>query len=122
MTASAVLLGLLGLAGTFIPHELLDALQFSTTAGMPIVVQLAGALYVGFAALNWSTRSNLIGGIYGRPVVLANLMHFLIGGLALLRATLGGGLPPGMTLLTVLYLVIAAGFGWLMMHGPKPKQ
>jgi hypothetical protein len=35
--------------------------------------------------LNWMAKGTIIGGIYNRPIAIANLTHFLIGGLALAK-------------------------------------
>jgi len=55
-----------------------------------ILVQIAGALYLGFAMLDWMAQGNIIGGIYSRPVAMGNLAHFTIGGLGLVKFILAG--------------------------------
>ena len=56
MTASAVFLVLLGLPCVFAPDVVLRRLVGNTSTVAEIVVQLTGALYVGFAVLNWMSR------------------------------------------------------------------
>ena len=84
MTASALVMGALGLAATFLPQEIAAYLGASTT--LPLLIQILGALYLGFAMLNWMARTSLIGGIYSRPVASGNLVHFVVGALALAKA------------------------------------
>ena len=47
--------------------------------------QLLGAAWLGVAALNWLQRTALLGGIYGRPVVFANTVMYVVSALSLLR-------------------------------------
>ena len=44
-----------------------------------------------FAMLNWMAKGVIIGGIYSRPIVIANLAHFLIGDLELIKAVIHPG-------------------------------
>jgi hypothetical protein len=87
---SAAVLLLAGVALLFAPDVLLPAL----VPGFPPVAawlgQLLGAAWLAVAALNWLQRAAVLGGIYGRPVVLANVALYFISALSLLRALLGG--------------------------------
>ena len=90
MRASAVFVGALGASATFLPQEILLRTGTSPIGFSAVLVQIAGALYLGFAMLNWMAQGNIIGGIYGRPVAIGNLAHFTIAGLALLKSILAG--------------------------------
>ena len=116
MAASALFMAFLGIAATFAPHELLAWLGTAATPALALLIQLLGALYLGFAMVNWSARQSLIGGIYNRPVALGNLLHFLAGALALLKGA-GAGTAP-LLALTVLYAIFALAFAWLMFTSP----
>ena len=85
MSASAIILAVIGVLLSFLPHEILEYAHVSSVSGLPLILQLLGAAYLGFAMLNWMARGNLIGGIYSRPIAIGNLMHFLVGGMALLK-------------------------------------
>ncbi|MFB9863507.1 hypothetical protein [Rufibacter immobilis] len=117
MLASAALMAGLGLIASFLPHELLQQLGEETTGIMPVLVQVLGALYLGFAILNWMAKGILIGGIYARPVALGNFMHFLVGALALLKA---GQHLHGYVLwpLALGYSVLAVLFGLIAFRHP----
>jgi len=86
MTASALLMGAVGIILTFVPQEVSAylKLQSATNSGY-ILFQILGALYFAFAMVNWTSKGNLIGGIYGRPIAIGNLTHFVIGALALVK-------------------------------------
>lgn len=83
MTISALFMGMVGMALSFLPQEVSGSLGMPGTAA--IILQVLGALYLGFAMINWTAKANLIGGIYSRPVALGNLCHFVIGALALAK-------------------------------------
>src|SRR5258705_13633681 len=110
MAASAIVLAVLGLAATFLPQEILAALQEPTTAPLPLVIQLLGALYFAFAMLNWTAKDSLIGGIYNRPVAIGNLVHFTVGALALAKGVLAGERGMVVLALAVLYALFAIAF------------
>ncbi|KAA6430275.1 hypothetical protein ACD591_19205 [Rufibacter glacialis] len=118
MLASAIFMALLGGISSFMPQEVLLYLGSEATGLGPLLVQLLGALYLGFAILNWMAKGILIGGIYARPVALGNLMHFLVGALALLKAAQAGGqvLWP----LAVVYGLFALLFGMISFRHPLP--
>jgi hypothetical protein len=118
MSASAAVLAALGLAGTFLPAEVLTRLGTEPTAPLQLAFQVLGALCLGFAMLNWMARGSLIGGIYNRPIVVGNLLHFTSAALAfskmLLRAPEARPLWP----LGLVYALLAAGFAFALFHHP----
>lgn len=84
MIASAVLMGAVGIILTFLPQEILK--YAGASPGLhPIFLQITGALYFSFALLNWMAKTNLIGGIYSKPVAMGNFTHFFVGGITLLK-------------------------------------
>ncbi|HEY0152822.1 MAG TPA: hypothetical protein VGB92_12550 [Longimicrobium sp.] len=105
------------------------ALLFASDVLLPVMVpgfpaegawlgQLLGAAWLGVAALNWLHRGALLGGIYGRPVVLANLVLYFVGALSLLRALVGSGVPRVMWGLAVPLALMAVVYGVLLLRGP----
>ncbi|WP_205503983.1 hypothetical protein [Rufibacter psychrotolerans] len=120
MTASAFLLALLGLSLTFLPQEVAGALALGGGAATQLVLSLLGALYLGFAMLNWMAKGSLMGGIYNRPIAIANFTHFFIGALALVKAE--GDLAPAAWGLMGVYAVLALAFGIILFRHPlKPE-
>lgn len=119
MSASAVVLGLLGLAGTFLPDEVLGRLGAPGSPPLLLLVQVLGALYLGFAALDWMARGNLIGGIYSRPLAIGNLLHFLTAGIAMLRRLTE---LPALWPLALAYALFAACFAVVLFRHPvRPR-
>ena len=110
MAASALVLGALGIAATFGPYEFLAHVGAEPRPGLVLVVQAAGALYLGFASLNWMAKGSLIGGIYGKPVAIGNLTHFTVLTFAFLRVILDGTAPPMLIVVTFIYALFAVWF------------
>jgi len=118
MTASAAFLAALGVGITFLPQELAAHVGAPVEGAAVLLMQLLGALYLGFAMLNWMNRGNRIGGIYGRPVSIANFFHFAVGALALVRGIAGHGFTLELAAVTAAYSVFAAWFGWVLFTHP----
>lgn len=117
MIISAGFMAAIGLALTFAPGELLAAAQGAPHGVMLAAMQLLGALYMGGAITNWMSKSNLVGGVFGRPLAMGNLAHFGIGGLALMRTAAGS--DARVWPLAVFYVVLAAAFGTIIFSQPK---
>ncbi|HEX6084961.1 MAG TPA: hypothetical protein VF266_10585 [Thermoanaerobaculia bacterium] len=114
MGGSAVAMFVAGLAGTFAPHELLRYAGLAATGALPVMVQLTAALYLGFAMLNWMAKDSLIGGIYNRPVAIGNLVHFVVGALALLKYAAAAPL-------TIAYALFALAFAKVVFTSPVKR-
>jgi hypothetical protein len=56
MRASAIFLGALGISASFLPQEILVRAGAAPAGFSVLVVQIAGALYLGFAILNWMAQ------------------------------------------------------------------
>jgi hypothetical protein len=82
------------------------------------VGQLLAAAWLGVAALNWLQRSAVLGGIYGRPIVLANLALYFVSALSLLRALMSAGTSSVLWLALAPSAVLAAVYGALLLRGP----
>lgn len=111
-------MGALGIAGTFLPEELLAAAGVSPNGLLTVLVQLHAALLFGFAMVNWMARGSLIGGIYNRPVAVGNVAHFVIGALALVKAIAAGERALFLYALAALYVVFAVGFAVVLFRSP----
>lgn len=123
LSISALVLGVAGIAGSFLPDELLRALGVTPAGVTPVIVQLLAALLFAFAMVNWTARGSLIGGIYNRPVALGNLTHFVIGALALLKAAMAGGEQRKLLLIAAaVYVVFAVAFIGMFFRSPVVRD
>lgn len=85
MISSTVFMGLSGAALTFLPNEITSSITTTPNPIFTLAFQLLGALYLGFALLNWMAKDALIGGIYNKPLAVGNFMHFAVGAFALVK-------------------------------------
>jgi hypothetical protein len=119
MILSAMILAALGLVASFVPREILNFLGTRPDPLPVLLVQITGALYLGFGMFNWMARESLLGGIYGRPVVFGNFMHFMVAALALLKALIAGPRPPVLIAAASLYWVFCLAFLWVSFTPPR---
>ena len=118
MSISAVFLAMLGLATSYMPDRVLGL--HGTVPDMPtlLLVQMAGALYLGFAILNWTARGVLIGGIYARPVALGNFLHFAMVSVMLIKAAIVHGVVQ-LAISATVFSVFAIWFGVVLFRPPS---
>lgn len=118
MITSSLTLGILGIFLSFLPQEVAGFLGWP--AQTTIALQLSGALYFGFAMVNWMAKENLIGGIYGRPVAIGNFSHFMIAAPALLKFYFKT--PSTIFLIFgTIYFIYAILFGYISFKHPALK-
>ena len=109
----------LGFLASFGPREILLALHVRPDPLPVLLVQITGALYLGFAMLNWMARGSLIGGIYGRPVAFGNFLHLMVVAFAMLKALISGPRPPVIIVGAIVYGFLCVGFGWVLFTPPR---
>ncbi len=110
MNLSAAWMALVGLIATFLPQEVLAHYGAAPDRHAALFLQLLGAAYLGFAMMNWMAREVLIGGIYSRPLAMGNMVHFVVGGLALVKG--------GLIVVALVYAAFAVWFGFVMFRHP----
>lgn len=119
LISSAVLNAIIGILITFAPQE---TGQFIGTTEMNnadlALMQILGSALVGIAIINFMSRGATVGGIYGKPIQLGNLVFHLATGLGLLKYVFSSeswiifGIP------ALLYLILTAGFIKLNFTSP----
>jgi len=118
MITSAAFLAVLGLATSFMPQEVLGLHGTVPDTPTVLLVQMTGALYLGFAMLNWNARGILIGGIYARPVALGNFLHFAMVSIMLIKAAIVHGVLP-LAISATVFSVFAIWFGVVLFRPPS---
>jgi hypothetical protein len=119
MSSTAILLAAIGISLIFAPDNVISVLGMNNSKELSLILQLLGGAYYAFAMLNWMAKGALIGGIYNRPIAVANLSHFLIGGLALTKAALSNPhIPLILCVIAGFYMVTAFVFGILLSRHP----
>lgn len=119
MTLSALTMGAIGIVLSFSPDIILTHLEIEVNRMIVFLMQILGALYFAFAMLNWMSKSSIIGGIYNRPIAVANFTHFLIAGLALLKGIISTPeLPLVIWVLALIYAIFGCLFGIILFVHP----
>lgn len=121
MIASSIFMGLLGICATFLPNEILNYMGINLTILPTLLIQIIGALYLGFALMNWMAKTVLIGGIYSKPLCMGNFLHFTAAGLALIK---GAFHNPGLNFIiiaAIAYSIFAILFGVILFTSPVKK-
>jgi hypothetical protein len=121
MTLTAAFAAALGVTASFLPQEILAHGGAAPEWFPVVVVQIAGALYLGVAILNWMARGALIGGIYGRPIALANFMHFAVAAIVLIKAVAAGQSGAWLLTGTAAYAGLAVWWGLVLFTSPSPS-
>ena len=119
LISSALLNGILGILITFLPQEtgLFIGTSEMNSADLALM-QVLGSALIGIAIINFMSRGLTVGGIYGKPIQLGNLVFHLATGLGLLKFVFTSeswiifGIP------ALLYLLITAGFIKLNFSSP----
>lgn len=119
MTLSAIFMFSAGIILTFSPDLILGSLNLNPNQIIVFLLQLLGALYFGFGMLNWMNKGRPIGGIYNRPVAIANLSHFMIAGLALLKELISNPeLQFTIWVIGIIYILFGFAFGVIFFRHP----
>ncbi len=120
MMGSAGVFVILGGVTLFFPQELVAALGLDPAAQLPVQL-LAGGLFA-IAVLNWTGRGAIYGGIYGRPIVLANFGFGTITGGSLISAIMDGALASSSWPLAGIFVAQALCFAMMMWRPPWPAD
>jgi hypothetical protein len=118
MISSALLMAAGGVLLQFIPHEILNYFGADSGGINPLFVQMTGALYLGFAMMNWMAKTVLIGGIYARPLAIGNFFHFTVGALALLKYAFAAPNSLVVWAYALIYSLLAILFGIVFFTHP----
>ncbi len=117
-TLSAVVQAAGGIALLFGSDELLVPVVSGKAAGVTVLGQLVASGWLAMAWLNWCQRHLLIGGIYGRPMVLANFTLYLVSASSLVHLSMGSGSPAVVMVPAVLFGLLTLVYGMLLLKGP----
>jgi hypothetical protein len=102
-----------------------EVLVRSAAAGTPlerILIQALGAALFGFAMLNWMNRFATIGGIYGRPLIVANFAHAFTAAMVVLQVSRRTSLTMPARAALAAYGTIAIAFGVALVTSPASRD
>ena len=120
MITCSLFQGLMGIVLTFLPQEIANYMGIALNQLTILLLQILGSFYLGFALLNWMSKDNLIGGIYRKPLVVGNLIHFLVSSLTLIKILFNAETHFNfILLLSIPYVAFTFSFGYIMRSTPK---
>ena len=117
MMLSAVFLAALGFVTFYMPERVLGVHGTVPDNATLLLIQMMGALYLGFAILNWTARGAIIGGIYARPLALGNFLHFVLVATVLTKAAIRFGVLQ-LAVSALVFGAFAVAFGLLVFKNP----
>jgi hypothetical protein len=121
MSSAAILMGFIGIALSFAPDDILRALNMQPDLITKLTLQILGAVYLGFAMLNWMAKGALIGGIFAKPISMGNGVHFFIGAMALIKALAKTAGTPLLWIACAIYALYAVCFLYVAFSAPAEK-
>ena len=122
MTISAIFLAVNGFGFTFFPDEITRLLINDDNYILILILQILGALYLGFSILNWTAKASLIGGIYNKPILIGNLLHFFTASMTFIKLTFKA--ETNLQLIfsyTIIYSLFTLSFGYVFFTNPSLK-
>ena len=123
MIISAIFLAVNGFGFTFFPNEIAGLLINDDNYIFILILQILGALYLGFSILNWMSKASLIGGIYNKPILIGNLLHFFTASMALIKLAFKA--ETNLQLIfsyTIIYFLFTLFFGYVFFTNPSLKN
>jgi hypothetical protein len=119
---SAVVLLASGLALLFGSDVILPLLVPSFPVSAAWIGQLLAAALLALAALNWLSGAAMLGGIYGRPVVMANVTFYFVAAMVVLDVARHGDAAATVWIVAAPVVILAAIYGWLLFRGPFERD
>ena len=119
MIISAIFLAVNGVGFNFFPNEISVLLTNDDNHFSILILQILGALYLGFSYINWMSKNSLIGGIYNKPLLIGNTLHFLTASMAMIKLVFK--FENNLQLIlpyTTIYCLFTLFFGYVFFSNP----
>lgn len=111
MITSGFLNGILGILLTFLPQEIGRWLgTISQTGADVLLLQLLGGAMFGIGLMNYMGRNAVLGGIYGKPIILGNMVFHFIAALELTKYLFDSSQWGLLAIPAILYSLLTIGF------------
>ncbi len=112
--------GIIGSVLLFFPQEISGILE--SDSNNSTVLEHMGALYYGFAMVNWMSKGIRIGGIYNRPLAIGNFAYFAISSVTIIKFVLGRDADWIVLLLAVVQCSLTIIFGTLIFTSQSASE
>ena len=122
MIISAIFLAVNGFVLSFFPNEISVLLTNNDNHFFILILQILGALYLGFSYINWMSKNSLIGGIYNKPLLIGNTLHFLTASIAMIKLVFKFENNLQLIIMyTIIYCLFTLFFGYVFFSDPFKK-
>lgn len=122
MIISAIFLAVNGFGLSFFPNEISLLLTNDDNHIFILILQILGALYLGFSYVNWMSKNSLIGGIYNKPLIIGNTLHFLTASIAMIKLVFKFENNLQLIIIhTITYCFFTLCFGYVFFSEPFKK-
>ena len=122
MIISAIFLAVNGFGLSFFPNEISLLLTNDDNHIFIVILQILGALYLGFSYVNWMSKNSLIGGIYNKPLLIGNTLHFLTASIAMIKLVFKFENNLQLIIMyTIIYCLFTLFFGYVFFSDPFKK-
>ncbi len=122
MIISAIFLAVNGFGLSFFPNEISLLLTNDDNHIFILILQILGALYLGFSYVNWMSKNSLIGGIYNKPLLIGNTLHFLTASIAMIKLVFKFDNNLQLIIIhTIIYCLFTLFFGYVFFSDPFKK-
>tara|TARA_Y100001936_G_scaffold31058_1_gene29104 strand:- start:115 stop:543 length:429 start_codon:yes stop_codon:yes gene_type:complete len=123
MIISALFLAVNGFGLSFFPNEISLLLTNDDNHIFILILQILGALYLGFSYINWMSKNSLIGGIYNKPLLIGNTLHFLTASMAMIKLVFKFENNSQLIIsFTIIYCLFTLFFGYIFFSNPFFKK
>lgn len=122
ISATAAVYGIHGIALLFASELTAGFFGVELNKELTFAAQFFAGALLGMVVLNWYNRASIVGGIYGRPLVMMNLTYGLIAFLSGARGAMDGYFNGLFWIEVVLHGLLTFSFALLMYLPPDTRR
>ena len=103
---------------TFAPDEFLLYLD-AHNSSVVIFLQFLGAFFLSYSVMNWTSKNSVLGGIYGKAIMMANTVFYISSSFALYKIA---GISTFFICLALLHTFLGISYYLLMSSNPQKNK
>ena len=107
-----------GIILTFAPDEFLHYIK-AHNSNVVIFLQFLGAFFLSYSIMNWTSKDSILGGIYGKAIMMANTVFYISSSFALYKIA---GNSTFFICLALLHTFLGISYYLLMSSNPLKKS
>lgn len=123
MTLVALTYFILGAFASFAPEIVSSFLKTENTLLVSLLIQGFGAFNFAMSIQNWMSKSSLIGGIYNRPLIMANLTYFGMSSIAISKGLMNSiDVSSILWFFGIIFILFTIAFGVFFFKNPLQEK